>query len=53
MHILTNEQYEREAKPILRKIFVDGDPYRESFLPHITQKVILYPCHETLETKAG
>lgn len=51
MNILTNEQYEQEAKPILPKIFVDGDPYSESFLPHITQKVILYPCHETLETK--
>ena len=51
MRILTDSQYEIEAKPILQKIFVNGDPYSESFLPHITQKVILYPCHEILEIK--
>ena len=56
MHILTNEQYEVKAKEILQKIFIHGDPYSDSFSPHIflthiTQKVILYPCHEILETK--
>ncbi len=49
MYILSDQQYKTYVEPIVYKIFVNGDRYKECFQPHITHKVILYPCYEKIE----
>lgn len=49
MDILTKAQYEAEAEPILRKVFVNDDPFDNTFSPNITERLILYRCEPYLE----
>lgn len=49
MQILTDAQYQIEAEPILRKVFVNDDPFDNTFSPNITERLILYRCETYLE----
>ena len=42
MRILTEEQYQKEAEPMLRKIFAHDDPFEDVFVPNITARKLLY-----------
>jgi len=50
MYTLSEEQYHLEAEPILRQIFVNDRTINKPFSTNITERVILYPCDEYLET---
>ncbi|MGK7874025.1 MAG: hypothetical protein AB4426_12145 [Xenococcaceae cyanobacterium] len=50
MHTLSEAQYQAEAEPILRRVFVNDDPFEEPFSPNITGRIIIYPCYNYLET---
>lgn len=49
MQILTDAQYQIEAEPILRKVFVNDDPFDNTFSLNITERLILYRCETYLE----
>ena len=42
MRFLSEVEYEREAKPILRRVFIDDDPYGAIFVPQAEAKKIIY-----------
>ncbi len=49
MYGLTEAEYKVQAEPILRKVFVNDDPFRETFSPNIIERVIVYPCDIDIE----
>ncbi|MEL4896597.1 hypothetical protein [Crocosphaera sp. Alani8] len=49
MDILTEAEYEAKAEPILRKVVVNDDPFRNPFSPNITERLILFRCEPYLE----
>ncbi|MEM7758681.1 MAG: hypothetical protein AAF298_11220 [Cyanobacteria bacterium P01_A01_bin.40] len=42
MRFLSEAEYRQEAKPMLRKVFVDDDPYGAIFVPEVPEKRIIY-----------
>jgi hypothetical protein len=42
MYALTEAQYQIEAEPILRKVFVNDNPFGQPFSSNITQRRIIY-----------
>ena len=42
MRFLNEAEYEQEAKPMLRQVFIDDDPYGAIFVPHVEDKKIIY-----------
>jgi len=49
MYGLTEAEYKVQAEPMLRKIFANDDPFRETFSPNIIERVIVYPCDIDIE----
>jgi len=49
MYGLTEAEYKVQAEPMLRKVFVNDDPFRETFSPNIIERVIVYPCDIDIE----
>lgn len=44
MYALSEEQYQLEAEPILRKIFVNDNPFCQPFSDNMPSRIIVYPC---------
>lgn len=44
MRALTELEYQVEAEPILRKVFVNDNPFDRPFSPSITARRMIYPC---------
>lgn len=44
MRILSETEYQQQAQPILRRVFVENEPYDQPFSPSITERVIVFPC---------
>lgn len=51
IYILTDEQDQLEAEPILRKIFANDDPFDNLFSLNISERLILYRCESYLEAE--
>lgn len=49
MYTLSDEQFQQKIEPILRKVFVNNDPFDTPFSPNIISKMILYPCEIDLD----
>ena len=49
MYALSEEQYQLEAEPILRKIFVNDNPFDQPFSNNVLGRTIMYPCHSYIE----
>lgn len=49
MYALTDEQYRVEAKPLLRQVFVNDDPFNHPFSSRVTARRIIYPCSNYVE----
>ena len=49
MQILTESQYQTEAKSLFNKVFNSDDAFERPFSLHIKKKVILYPCETYLD----
>ncbi|CBN56345.1 MULTISPECIES: hypothetical protein [Kamptonema] len=46
MHILTEDEFNLEAEPFLRKIFVHDNPFKEPFSSQVIGRTIIYPCED-------
>ncbi|NJK67826.1 MAG: hypothetical protein HC941_16000 [Microcoleus sp. SU_5_3] len=44
MHTLTEDEFNLEAEPFLRKIFVHDNPFKEPFSSQVIGRTIIYPC---------
>jgi hypothetical protein len=49
MRTLTEAQYQVEAKPILREVFVNDDPFDNTFSPNVAKRLIVYRCGNYIE----
>ncbi|WP_107669627.1 hypothetical protein [Cyanothece sp. BG0011] len=49
MYILTELQYKKEAEPILKKIFIDDDPFGKCVNSSIEESLIVFPCRSYIE----
>jgi hypothetical protein len=45
MHTLTEDKFNLEAEPFLRKIFVNDNPFKEPFSSEVIGRTIIYPCN--------
>lgn len=50
MHSFTETEYQKKVEPILRKVFLKNDPYSSTFSKTITERLIIFPCENYLET---
>lgn len=46
MYILTEKQYQIEAEPILRQVFINEDPFDEPFSPNVNSRMLVYPLYD-------
>jgi hypothetical protein len=49
MYTLTETQYSLEAEPMLRKVFINDNPYNQPFSEKVTARIIIYPCKYSIE----
>lgn len=50
MYTLTDKQFQEDAEPIFRKIFVNDDPFEAPFSSEIVSKMMLFPIWTDLES---
>lgn len=50
MHTLTEDEFNLEAEPFLRKIFVHDNPFKEPFSSQVIGRTIIYPCNGIIES---
>jgi hypothetical protein len=48
-YTLSEEEFQKEAAPVLRKIFACEDPYNQPFASNVEARAILYPVSLTLD----
>jgi hypothetical protein len=46
MYILTEKQYQIEAEPLLRQVFINEDPFDEPFSPNVNSRMLVYPLYD-------
>jgi hypothetical protein len=46
MHTLTEDEFNLEAEPFIRKIFVHDNPFKEPFSSQVIGRTIIYPCED-------
>ena len=51
MYTFTEAEYKKEVEPILRKVFLEDDPYSSTFSKTITERLIVFPCENYLESQ--
>ena len=44
MHALTEAEFRLQAEPILRRVFVNDNPFGQPFSPSIAARRMIYPC---------
>ncbi len=44
MRILSQTEYEQQAKSIFRRVFIENELYEQPFSSSITERVIVFPC---------
>jgi hypothetical protein len=49
MYLLTQTEFNLEAEPVLRKIFVNDDAFNEPFSSNVSARRIVYPCCQYIE----
>jgi hypothetical protein len=50
MRILTDTEFQSEAEPALRKIFVSDDPFEKPFSPNVAVRMLLHDVFHVVES---